>query len=112
MMFAGGLVAWVRNWLLPPSWQRLSNASIRLSSGRQHLLLEAGEYRIRRSLLDRVRDSARIVPNRGGRGCLIYRYEDFRKSDASPESANNLALVPAIAASIAIIVMFIVRNWN
>jgi hypothetical protein len=110
-LIAGGLFSWVRNRLLPPSWRRFSDGSLCLPSTRRSADLPKGGYSIRRGLLDRIRDSAWVVPAGGGRGRLIYGYRSLRRHDTAPESANGFDLVPSVAASIAVVATLLAQRW-
>ncbi len=109
---AGGLLAWVRNRLLPPSWRLFSDGSLCLPSTRRSADLAAGRYSIRRGILDRLRDSACVVPANGGPKRVLYGYCSFRRRGSAPESAYSFDVVPSVAASVAVVVTFLIQHWN
>jgi hypothetical protein len=111
VIVAGGLFSWVRNRLLPPSWRRFSDGSLCLPSTRRSADLPKGGYSIRRGLLDRIRDSAWVVPAGGGRGQRIYGYRRFRRYDTASESANGFDLVPTVATCIVVVATLLGQRW-
>ncbi|MBK9386640.1 MAG: hypothetical protein IPN34_17645 [Planctomycetes bacterium] len=107
-LVAGGAISWARIRLLPPSWVLLRDGRLRLPSVRRSADLAPGAYSVRRSLLDRVRDTAKVLPAGQSPGWTIYGYSGLRPHGPTPESSFGLDLVPALAASVAAFVLMLV----
>ncbi len=111
VLAVGGALAWARNRLLPPSWQRLSDGGLYLPSTRRPTELAAGGYSFRRGRLDRLRDSAWVVPAGGKRGRLVYGYRSLRRCGEASEFAHKYDLVPSAAACVAVGITLLIQRW-